>query len=170
MSRATGNDDRQAVSIETHNLLRGDKSTWLFVADYSRAESNNLETEDNQFAHLRYVHKMGGGQGLEVFAQVQRNRFQKLAHACYLAPVTGGIGVRRLALGAYSALVFFASAKNWSRCPTKKMSGEVTYTRRLMCRWTSLGVQVLTFRRTFSPISKTLQIYVASLWRSSPFS
>lgn len=78
-SGATGNDDRQAISIETHNLLRGEQSTWLFVADYSRAESNNLETEDNQFAHLRYVHKMGGGQGIEVFAQVQRNRFQKLA-------------------------------------------------------------------------------------------
>ena len=79
VSGATGNDDRQAVSIETHNLFRGEKSTWLFVADYARAESNDLETEDNQFAHLRYVHKMGGGQGLEVFAQVQRNRFQKLA-------------------------------------------------------------------------------------------
>ena len=78
VSGATGNDDRQAVSIKTHNLLRGDKSTWLFVADYARAESNNLETEDNQFAHLRYVHKIEAGRGIEVFAQIQRNRFQKL--------------------------------------------------------------------------------------------
>ena len=83
LSGATGNDDRQAISIETHNLLRGYKSTWLFVADYARAESNNLETEDNQFAHLRYVHKMGGGQGLEVFAQIiiERQHTDVLAQA-----------------------------------------------------------------------------------------
>lgn len=76
VSGATGNDDRQAVSIETHNLLRGDKSTWLFVADYSRAESNNLETEDNQFAHLRYVHKMGGGQGLRCLPKFSATDFK----------------------------------------------------------------------------------------------
>jgi hypothetical protein len=51
----------------------------MLVANYAKAESNDLETEDNQFAHLRYVHKFEGGQGVEVFAQVQRNRFQKLA-------------------------------------------------------------------------------------------
>jgi len=79
VSGATGNDDRQAISVETHNLLRRERSTWMLVANYAKAESNDLETEDNQFAHLRYVHKFEGGQGAEVFAQVQRNRFQKLA-------------------------------------------------------------------------------------------
>ena len=79
VSGATGNDDRQAISIETHNLLRRERSTWMLVANYAKAESNDLETEDNQFAHLRYVHKFADGQGVEVFAQIQRNRFQKLA-------------------------------------------------------------------------------------------
>ena len=64
ISGATGNDDRQAVSIKTHNLLRGDKSTRLFGADYARAETNNLQTEDNQIAHLRYVQKIKVGEVL----------------------------------------------------------------------------------------------------------
>lgn len=101
LSGATGNDDRQAISIETHNLLRDENRTWLFVANYSKAESNDLETEDNQFAHVRYVHHVDDGRGIEVFGQAQRNRFQKLASryllgAGYRWDLSHSSGPRRL--------------------------------------------------------------------------
>ena len=46
--------------------------------NYSKAESNDLETEDNLVCSRRYVHHVDDGRGIEVFGQAQPS-FQKIS-------------------------------------------------------------------------------------------
>lgn len=78
LAGASGNKDEQSFNIATHNVLRRDSSTWLFVADWAFSEVNNLENENNRFAHLRYARQLQGAHGIEVLAQHAEDKFANL--------------------------------------------------------------------------------------------
>ena len=75
---SAGNKDEQSFDFTTHNVLRREPSTWLFVADWAFSEVNNLENENNRFAHLRYTRDLVGPHGFEVLAQYSEDKFASL--------------------------------------------------------------------------------------------
>jgi len=77
-SGASGNDTRQDLSVEMHNLWRTEKSTWMLIGRYARADSGGADTADNRFLHARFVKGLTKRSGFEAFLQTQQDRFQKL--------------------------------------------------------------------------------------------
>ena len=77
-SGASGNDARQTLAIETHNLWRFNDQTLMLIGSYARADSGGLDTADNQFLHGRYVRNLRKGGGIEGYIQTQQDRFQRL--------------------------------------------------------------------------------------------
>jgi hypothetical protein len=75
---SAGNKDEQSFNLTSHNVLRRDPSTWLFVADWAFSEVNNLENENNRFAHLRYIRDLAGPHGFELLAQYSEDKFASL--------------------------------------------------------------------------------------------
>ena len=79
LAGASGNKDEKSFTFATHNILRRGPSTWLFVAELANSEVNNVENENNRFAHLRYVRDFAGPHGVEVLAQYSEDKFANLA-------------------------------------------------------------------------------------------
>lgn len=77
-SGSAGNKDQKSFNLTTHNVLRRDPSTWLFVADWAFSEVNDLENENNSFAHFRYTRDLAGPHGFEVLAQYSEDEFANL--------------------------------------------------------------------------------------------
>ena len=72
---ARGTKTQNEFEVENHSLLRTGKSTWMFVGSLNYAETNDEKSDDNQFAHIRYVRGLGGRHGFDVLAQYQQDEF-----------------------------------------------------------------------------------------------
>ncbi len=79
LAGASGNKDEKSFTFAAHNILRRGPSTWLFVAQLANSEVNNVENENNRFAHLRYTRDLDGPHGVEVLAQYSQDKFANLA-------------------------------------------------------------------------------------------
>lgn len=78
-SGASGNKDENNFELENHSIYRGNTATWMFVGSMNFAETNNVESENNAFAHLRYVRPINAGpHGFELFTQYSQDQFELL--------------------------------------------------------------------------------------------
>jgi len=73
---AGGTKEETEFHLENHSMLRRGDSTWMFVGSLNFAETNDEESEDNEFAHLRYVRDIRGRHGVDVLAQYSSDEFE----------------------------------------------------------------------------------------------
>ncbi|MFA7555768.1 MAG: DUF481 domain-containing protein [Spongiibacteraceae bacterium] len=77
-SGKSGNSDEQSTEASFRLDYRQQQRQMLGILSYEREKTNDVETTDNAFAHLRYIHHRSDVFAWEGYTQYQQDAFKSL--------------------------------------------------------------------------------------------